>query len=468
MPIKVLKGDPSKSIEFSVSHNEGLLLVTLGERPGLCFHFIDLKKEELTKLTTHLDDVESFKYLGCASYLDMFKEHFSDLASLEERSIEITDEIHVSYQASNNKLSFRHVVNGEVKKSVLIIDDSKTIQKMISTIVGSSDKLEVMGIAGCPSEAREILEEGKVSGQLPDLITLDIHMPEMTGVEFLKTYLKDFNIPTIMISSISMEEGPLVLEALASGAQTYIQKPTFEDLKKDMGALRERLEVIALSSTQAALKKPQTIVKNGSQNFIQFDGLIAIGSSTGGTQALQFLFESLPKHIPPIVVTQHIPAVFSKALADRLNSICPFTIKEVEDGELLEKDTIYIAPGGKQFKIHKRGDRLRTEVNDDPPMNRFKPSVDYLFKSIENCEIENLVGVILTGMGRDGAQGLLNLKNVGAHTIAQDEESSVVFGMPKAAIELGAQQEITSLDSMATRIVEAFNRQSLRNKKNAS
>jgi two-component system chemotaxis response regulator CheB len=281
-------------------------------------------------------------------------------------------------------------------------------------------------------------------------------MPEMNGVEFLKTYLGAKKIPTVMISSVSMNEGPLVMEALSSGASTYIQKPSIDKIKDLKEEIIEKLVAVANSSCTKNYKFKML----GKQNlqFKHFDGMIAIGSSTGGTQALQEIFVNLPDNIPPIVVVQHIPAVFSKALADRLNELCAFTVKEAIDGEFLEKNTIYIAPGGKQMRILKRGEEKRIEVNDDPPMNRFQPSVDYMFNTLPQLEEDNLIGVILTGMGKDGAKGLLNLKECGAMTIAQDEESSVVFGMPKEAIAIGAANRVVSLDDMPNILIEEFNK----------
>lgn len=463
MTIRVLQGDHEKAIEFTLKKSEGLLLLKFEKGPGKCFHFIDTAEDEYAKISPFLSELVSYKFLGSQSIYQKFKENYLTLTEKEERFISIQDDTKIRYQASSSKISFESQSPSHEKlvrtdkpiKKVMIIDDSKTIQKMISTIVKSSKRLEVHSIAACPSEARTILEQCNKENNLPDLITLDIHMPEMTGVEFLKTYLKDFDIPVIMISSISIEEGSLVLDALANGAQTYIQKPTFNDLKQDMAELRGKIEVIAFSDTPKITLKSETTSKN--LVFNSFDGVVAIGSSTGGTQALQHLFENLPSEIPPFVVTQHIPEVFSKALADRLNKLCPFEVKEVEDGEFLEKNTIYIAPGGKQFKVNQRGDKIKCEVNDDEPVNRFRPSVDYLFNSIVKCRINTIVGVILTGMGQDGAEGLLHLKEIGAHTIAQDEKSCVVFGMPKVAIELNAHKEIVSLNSMSEKIVEAFN-----------
>jgi two-component system chemotaxis response regulator CheB len=342
------------------------------------------------------------------------------------------------------------------KKKVLIIDDSKSIQKLLTKIFSESSQFEVCGVADRPSVAKEMLKNLR-----PDLLTLDIHMPEMNGVEFYKSYLKNLKIPTAMITSVSIHEGPLVLDALNAGVMTYIQKPSIDDLKAASIDIIEKLD--AISAKKIDDKKLSAIKSSG--GFNHFDGLIAIGSSTGGTQALQSILTALPAKIPPIVIVQHIPAVFSKAFADRLNQLCPFTIKEAEHDEILRPNNVYIAPGGKQFKLKKVGNDNQVFITDDAPVNRFKPSVDYLFNSIPGLNENKLLGIILTGMGKDGAQGLLTLKNVGAFTIAQDEASSVVFGMPKEAINIGAAMDIVSLELMAQKMVTHFN--NLKNKKAA-
>ncbi|MBT3984135.1 MAG: chemotaxis-specific protein-glutamate methyltransferase CheB [Bacteriovoracaceae bacterium] len=334
-----------------------------------------------------------------------------------------------------------------IKKKVLVVDDSKTIQKLLCRIINSSSKLEVCGACGSPSEAKKFIESLK-----PDLITLDVYMPEMNGVDFLKSYLKDQAIPVVMISSLSINEGPLIMEALLNGATTYIQKPSMDEIDQAAGVILEELENIKLCDGKI---DKSLVISRG--HFSSLDGLIVIGSSTGGTQALQSIFTSLPREIPPIIVVQHIPAVFSKALADRLNSLCKFTIKEAQDGDIVEPNHVYIAAGGRQMKLNKKSKRLIIELNDDAPVNKFKPSVDYFFNTVSSLAIENLTGVILTGMGKDGAKGLLNLKNSGAVTFAQDEKSCVVFGMPSAAISLGAVEHIASLSELPDKLMTVFN-----------
>ena len=344
------------------------------------------------------------------------------------------------------------ILNKGKKRKVLIVDDSKSIQKLLTKIISSSDLLEIMGVADRPSVAREMIEKER-----PDLITLDIHMPEMTGIEFLKTYLKGKFIPTAMISSVSVSEGPTVMEALANGATTYIQKPSLDKLTEESVRIITKLESISGGVTQTISK--ESFVKTN-HKFNDLNGLIAIGSSTGGTQALESIFLCLPDKIPPIVVVQHIPAVFSKALADRLNGLCPFKVKEAENGEKLKENVVYIAQGGKQFKVNMK---RCVEITDDPPLNRFCPSVDYLFNSLPALGEKKLIGVILTGMGKDGAKGLLKLKECGAKTIAQDEKTSVVFGMPKEAIKLGAADVVSPLEDVANNIVLSYNQKKSKN-----
>jgi len=452
MAIRKLIKDHSATTSFILKDNEGVLVFeTDGEI--ICLYAVNPDESELLKLN-RFDEILNLKYIGDSKLYDRIE-------SLVKKWPEPTRKVFVEsgsgkelvFYSETGKIRFakNNYEKKHVQKNVLIIDDSKTIQKLLRRIMEQSDILNVIGVANCPSEAREIIEENDNI----DLITLDIHMPEMNGVEFLKSYLGAKNIPTIMISSVSMNEGPLVMEALSSGASTYIQKPSVDKIGEVSRDILEKLEVVA---KRAPTKRKEALSFKTNLKFNSCDGLIAIGSSTGGTQALQEIFTTLPSSIPPIVVVQHIPAVFSKALADRLNTLCDFTVKEAEDGEFVERDTIYIAPGGKQMKILRRGKEKKISITDDPPVNRFQPSVDYLFNTIPALEEEKLMGVILTGMGRDGAKGLLELKNSGALTIAQDEESSIVFGMPREAIALGAAEKVVSLQEMSTNIVLEFNK----------
>jgi two-component system, chemotaxis family, protein-glutamate methylesterase/glutaminase len=334
----------------------------------------------------------------------------------------------------------------EMKRSskikVLVVDDSPTIQKLLKTIFESDPSCEVVGVVGLPSKAEEAVNALK-----PDVITMDIHMPEMNGVQLLKKLHPKYGIPTVMITSVSKEESHTVLEALEGGAVDYIQKPSLNELDKVAPLIIEKVKTAALSRAKKQKKAPKNRLANS-----DFDSkkILAIGSSTGGTEALREIFESLPAKIPPIVIVQHIPAIFSEALARRLDDLSPFEVKEAENRDEIRPGRVLIAPGGKQMKIARDSDgTLRAVVFDGEAVNRHKPSVDVLFDSVADVMGAKAVGVILTGMGSDGAKGLLKMKNSGARTIAQDENSSVVFGMPKEAIRLGGAEVIAPLDEIA-------------------
>ncbi|MCS6837277.1 MAG: chemotaxis-specific protein-glutamate methyltransferase CheB [Bdellovibrionaceae bacterium] len=344
-------------------------------------------------------------------------------------------------------------------KKVLVIDDSISIHKILEKIISSDSRLKLVGTCSNPLEA-----EGLIAQLKPDVITLDIHMPHMDGVTLLKKYLPRYPIPTVMISSLSVSDGPYVLESLASGAVDYIQKPNFLDLEKIQSDITERL--FQASAAKVKVRLGQNVIKKQMPrtSVDSFDGewhgdfLVVIGSSTGGTEALKEILEMLPEKIPPILVVQHIPAVFSKALADRLNNLVPFAVTEAVNNEQIKPNHVYIAPGGKQMGISRNGSELIIRVTDDPPVNRHRPSVDYLFKSVAEVftDASCVVGVILTGMGADGAEGLKLLRSKGATTIGQDESSSVVYGMPRVAFEIGAVQEQLPLSQIAGGILRAI------------
>ncbi len=342
----------------------------------------------------------------------------------------------------DNKIAF----SKENPVKVLIVDDAITICNFLKKIMESNPMIKVVGIVNDPLKVEAAIVELK-----PDVITLDIHMPHKNGVELLKSIQPKFHIPTIMISSISMKEGHLVLDALEAGAVDYIQKPDTSNFSKVVDTINKKIISISMAKRQV---RQQSIIKMADPHEIDIhDSLIVIGSSTGGTRALKELFSMLPSQIPPILVVQHIPAEFSRAFAKRLNETVEFTIKEASDGDQILPNQILIAPGGKQMKFVNQASRMYVEITDDAPVNRFKPSVDYLFESLakSNCE-KKIVAAIFTGMGNDGAQGMLKLKQMKqAVTIVQDEASSVVFGMPKEAIKLGCVDHITPLwDAAAT------------------
>lgn len=340
-------------------------------------------------------------------------------------------------------------IKSQSKIRVVIVDDSKTIRKLLKSILSGHPQIEVVGEFDLPSLALAQLFDLN-----PDVITLDIEMPEMNGVELLKKILLKKKIPCMMVTALGIGDSPLVLEALRIGAVDYLQKPSADDLGEMKSLMIDKIMIASKAKVDSG-PKTTSVLKAKPTKFLSLNGIQVIGSSTGGTRALEEILIQLPQDIPPTLIVQHIPPIFSKAFADRLNSLCPFEVKEAQDGDDVKANRILIAPGGKQMRIRKAGVKYFVQLTDDPPVNRFKPSVDYMFLSaVDTIEVP-MTAVILTGMGNDGAKGLLALKNKGAHTIAQDEASCVVFGMPREAIKLGAALEVTALSDIPSKLVEA-------------
>ena len=343
---------------------------------------------------------------------------------------------------------------GTRKKRVLVVDDSKTIQTLLTQVLSADPDLEVVATAERPSQVEPLIKKHS-----PDVITLDIHMPEMDGVTLLGKLLPVYKIPTVMISALSMEDGDFVLRALELGAVDYVQKPTLAELDNVATVIREKVKTAAatkvdLTQRSEGLSRAKHVVFPA--DSLNTGNIICIGSSTGGTEAIRKMFLQLPAAIPPIVVVQHIPAVFSAAFAKRLNDLCPFEVKEAQDGDAIQCNRVLIAPGGFQMTVAKTPNGPVVRVLEGPPVNRHLPSVDVLFDSVAKTYKSRTIGIILTGMGADGAKGLLELKKMGARTIAEDESSCVVFGMPKAAIQLGAAEKVAPLDKIPATLVKLF------------
>ena len=336
-------------------------------------------------------------------------------------------------------------LKSQAKKRVLIVDDSKTIQEFLKKIFAEDPDIEVVGVANHPGEAEVILARTQV-----DVMTLDIQMPIMDGVSFLEKLMPVNPMPVVMLTSMSPEDGNHVLKALDLGAVDYIQKPKLSDMVILGPIICEKVKAAAHAQVKKKIKTftansrvKATVGHNRAQH------IIAIGASTGGTVALAEVLTALPAEIPPIIIVQHIPPVFSKAFADRLNSLCPFEVKEAEDGDEVLSGRVLIAPGGKQMELTSSGGRLIVSLNDSEPVNRHKPSVDYLFDSVARISKGKALGIILTGMGADGAKGMLAMKQSGCYTVAQDEKSCVVYGMPKEAVKLGGVEQSADLDRIA-------------------
>ena len=343
------------------------------------------------------------------------------------------------------------------RRKVLIVDDSKTIRDLLMKILQADKDLEVVGQAELPSKVEAMIQTLK-----PDVMTMDINMPEMSGVDLIAKLLPKYQIPTVMISALSIEDGNEVLQALDLGAVDYIQKPSFSQLTEQAPHIVERVKQASYAKVNVKAKSQAQLVSQPIKKMSAaaagthpFPGrLVAIGASTGGTQALTTVLTQLPEQIPPILIVQHIPPVFSEAFAQRLNTLCPFEVREAVDGDVVLPNRVLISPGGKQMSLEVRGADFVVKVDDRPPVNRHKPSVDVLFESVALNAGKRSIGVILTGMGADGAKGLLKMKNARSRTIAQDEATSIVFGMPREAIKIGAVELIKPLDEVAGAIME--------------
>jgi two-component system chemotaxis response regulator CheB len=341
---------------------------------------------------------------------------------------------------------------------VLIVDDSAVVRKLIGDALRKEPDIEVVGGAADPFVARDMILQHK-----PDLITLDIEMPRMDGLSFLRRLMEHHPIAAIVVSSLTQAGSAASVEALRIGAIDVIAKPggpqsvglVTEKLVQRIRAMRAG-PPIKLTRTAAAAVPAASAASTDAARRAR--GLLAIGASTGGTQAIETVLTRLPADLPPIVVVQHMPAGFTKAFADRLNTVCRLHVVESSGGETLERGTVYIAPGDYHLIVEQDGLRLRTRLSQGPPVHYQRPAVDVLFGSVARMKGLAVVGLILTGMGSDGADGMLAMRQAGAQTIAEAEESCVVFGMPKEAIARGGAVHIATLLQMPGLILECFSR----------
>ena len=338
------------------------------------------------------------------------------------------------------------------KIRVFVVDDSAIVRKVFSEELAKFRDIEVVGTAPDPFVARD-----KILKIKPDVVTLDIEMPRMDGLTFLKKLMRYYPLPVIMVSSLTQKGCSMTLDALDNGAVDVIGKPggsyTVGDMipqlaEKIRAASRVRMAKKSSDKVSADLKPVRMKALGKTSNKI-----IAIGASTGGTEALKNVLSKMPPNSPGIVVVQHMPANFTTAFAERLNELCQVTVKEAQNNDSVNPGTALIAPGNYHMIFRRSGARYYVEIKDGPMVHHQRPAVDVLFKSTAQYAGSNSIGVILTGMGSDGAKGLLEMKHSGAKTIAQDEKSCVVFGMPSAAIKLGAADKVVSLDQIAGAIV---------------
>jgi two-component system, chemotaxis family, protein-glutamate methylesterase/glutaminase len=354
------------------------------------------------------------------------------------------------------------------KIRVLIIDDSASVRQTLTDILNGDPQIEVIGSASDPFvAARRIMEE------VPDVITLDVEMPRMDGITFLRKLMSQRPIPVVMCSSLTEAGSETLIQALEAGAVDVILKPkvgaadhlaecrdTIRDVvkaasKARLGARRPPgaapLRAEAKLTADAVLPPPVA----GRAMARTTEKVVCIGASTGGTESLRVVLEALPANAPGMVIVQHMPEKFTAAFARRLNSLCEVEIKEAEDGDPVLRGHVLIAPGGRHTLLQRQGARYAVSVKDGPLVARHRPSVDVLFRSTARAVGANAVGVIMTGMGDDGARGMLEMKQSGAFNIAQDEASSVVFGMPHEAIERGGVDRVVHLDRIAQEILRA-------------
>lgn len=357
------------------------------------------------------------------------------------------------------------------KIRVLIVDDSAAVRTTLSDIISSDPALEVMGTAADPYIAVE-----RIRVEVPDVIFLDIELPRMDGITFLKKMMSQRPIPVVICSSHASEGSDTLIKALEAGAVDVVPKPRI-DTAQALHDSRARICAAARNAAEARLKgrdtrapaaemhveakltadvviPPRSAARAASAlaTMPVTEPIICIGASTGGTEALRDVLVGLPAASPAILIVQHMPERFTAAFARRLDSLCQVRVKEAEDGDVLESGRVLIAPGGHHMSLQRNGSRYTVHIVDGPHVSRHRPSVDVLFRSAAYAAGRNAMGVILTGMGDDGARSLLEMREAGAYTVAQDEESCVVFGMPKEAIDRGAAMKVLPLDRIAAEI----------------
>jgi two-component system chemotaxis response regulator CheB len=349
------------------------------------------------------------------------------------------------------------------KIRVLIVDDAALIRNMLTELLGSADDIEVVGTAPDPLIARD-----KIKRLNPDVITLDVEMPKMDGLTFLSNLMRLRPMPVVMISSLTQKGADTTFQALEMGAVDFVSKPevdlagTFHEYSEEIISkvrMAAKANVKAISRNRASMQaKPklsadEVISKAPPRSLKTTDQIIAVGASTGGTEAIKEFLSVMPADSPGIVITQHIPAAFSEPFSKRMDSICAMKVFHAEDRQQIIPGHVYIAPGDKHLMVERSGARYYCRLHDGPPVNRHKPSVDVLFRSVVQHVGKNAIGVLLTGMGDDGARGLKELHDIGAPTIAQDEQSSVVWGMPGEAVKLGAAEHVLPLNRVHTKVL---------------
>ena len=343
------------------------------------------------------------------------------------------------------------------KIRVLVVDDSALIRKVLSEIINAQRDMQAIGAAPDPLVAREMIRALN-----PDVITLDVEMPKMDGLDFLERLMRLRPMPVLMVSTLTERGSDVTLQALELGAVDFVAKPKLDIASGMLDYAQEITDKIRIAagaklkqrrSPAAQQDKIATVLPALSNRMASTEKLIVIGASTGGTEAIKEVLIQLPPDSPGVLIAQHMPEGFTKSFANRLNGICRITVKEAEHGERVLPGHAYVAPGHSHLLLRRSGANYMTELSQREPVNRHRPSVDVLFRSSAECAGKNAIGVILTGMGKDGARGLHEMRSAGAYTLAQDEASCVVFGMPREAIAIGGVDEVVAVQDIARRIL---------------
>jgi len=339
-----------------------------------------------------------------------------------------------------------------MKIKVLVIDDSALIRSLLSEIINNQPDMQVVAVAPDPLIARDLIKLHN-----PDVLTLDIEMPKMDGLDFLERLMRLRPMPVVMVSTLTERGSEITMRALELGAIDFVTKPKLgiaDGIREYADLIADKIRAAAQAKVKTnplppkELPRPSGSISTLKNRHISNERVIIIGASTGGTVAIKSILSAMPLDCPGILITQHMPAGFTQSFASRLDSMCDISIKEAEDGDLIEPGHAYIAPGGKHLCLTKSGDQYRVKIEDSAPVNRHKPSVDVLFNSAAALLGKNAIGIILTGMGKDGAVGMMHMREAGAFNIAQNEETCVVFGMPKEAIAAGGVHQIAGIDDI--------------------
>lgn len=347
---------------------------------------------------------------------------------------------------------------------VVVVDDSALVRRVLREVIEHEPDMSVVGAAPDPLVAREMIR-----ALSPDVITLDVEMPRMDGLEFLERLMRLRPMPVIMVSSITERGSEAALRALELGAVDFVAKPKLDiagGLREYGREITEKIRAASTARVRRGVPRLDTgpalsvdaVLPAQPRKVLGTEKVLAVGASTGGTEAIKEVLAALPPDCPGVVVTQHMPEAFTRSFAARLDSLCRIRVKEAEGGERVLPGHAYVAPGHSHLLLERSGANYVVRLSDGPPVNRHRPSVDVLFRSVANAAGRNAVGILLTGMGKDGAAGMLEMKQAGAWTIAQNEATCVVYGMPREAVALGAVEEVLPLEDIAGRLLDRVGR----------